>query len=259
MGRVKRTYSKKKKKSIFKSRVFWIVLILFSSISFFLYLLLFNSFYQLKDVKLNGAELTTESSLVNFVKRNSKKKFIFESNSLLFSSNFSLKDNILDSYPHIEGVDIEKIFPETLKVSITEREEAAIWCKGKDIYKTCYKIDDQGVAYQMVEFDEDHFEIDQQIEGDVTLGKKTLSGEKISFIFKAKEEVEEFFELERMVIPHARSLYTETEEGFEIRLDFKSELEDQIERLDILLSEEIEEVDGLEYIDLRYVNSVYYK
>ncbi len=258
MTRVKKKYRKKKRKSIIKSRYFLIFLISLISSLFFGSILLVDSFYELEVVEIEGANLTSSGSLRNFVRNKSKINFIVESDSLVFTSIKNLEKEILDAYPHIEKVDLKKIFPETIHVKITEREKEAIWCMGPESVNDCFKIDSQGIAFEKINKSE-NFNIFYQLPGNIELGSRVLPFRKIDFIFEAKEKMEESFELKKMVIPHERSLFIKTAIGFEIRVDFEDELEDQIERLEILLEEEIDDVETLEYIELRYGNSVYYK
>lgn len=258
MGRVKKTYRKKKKKSIFKSKIFWFFIIITGSVLGFLTLLLTDSFYQLETIEIRGVELTSEHSLRSFIENNSET--IFGSRSLVFLPTSLLKAEVLSSYPHIELIQIEKKFPRKLDVSIYEREKIAVWCREREQALNCYKIDATGVAFERV-FEPEGLTITRENEEELNLGEEVFQREKIDFLVQAKEDLDNDFDftVNAMTIPHERSLFMETEEGFEIRFDFEDLLDDQIERLDILLSEEISDTETLEYIELRYGNSVYYR
>ena len=258
MERVKKSYKKKKKRTILKSKIFWFVAIIFGSVIGFISLLFIHPFYQLETVNIEGVNLTSEGSLRNFIKRESKTKVIFESDSLVFVSNILLTNNILSNYPHINQVKITKRFPKTLEIKVTEREKEAVWCVGLE-NSICYEIDSKGIAFKRLSEKGGSFFIRHKGGSDLRLGERTFGSEKIEFILTARRELENLYDLSEMLIPHERSLFVETEEGFQIRFDFGDDLNDQLERLEILLSEEIDEVDNLEYIELRYGNSVYYK
>ena len=258
MERVKKNYSKKKSRSIFKSKPFLIFLIAVLSVVSFLGYLYYHPFYQLTEVGFEGLNLTSEGSLENFVKRGAEKKLLFDRSSLVFISPVLLERKILTSYPHIEKVKITKQFPDTLNVVIKERGKAAIWCSDLEISQECYEIDSHGIAFQK-QTEEGGFRINHQFQKAVEIGEAVTTKERIDFIFRAKSNLEDSFEVLKMTIPYERSLFIDTEEGFQIRLDFEDYLTDQLERLEILLSEEVDDPDQLEYVDLRYGSSVYYK
>ena len=258
MGTVKKNYRKKKTKSIFKSKLFWFLFIIIGAVFGFLALLLMDSFYQLETVEIEGTELTSEHSLRSLIKNNSET--IFGSSSLVFLPTPTLKAEVLSSYPHIEIVEIKKKFPRTLEVSIFERDDEAIWCREWEDDLICYKIDSNGIAFERV-FEAEGFTIKKESEVELNLGDKVFSEGKLNFVFQAKDYLSEDFnfQIEEITIPHERSLFVELEGGFEVRFDFEDVIEDQLERFEILLNEEISNTEDLEYIELRYGNSVYYK
>lgn len=256
MGRVKKNYRKKKNKSIFRLKPFWFLAITIGAVFFFLLIILTDSYYQLEVVNIEGADLTSEHSLRSFVDKNSKT--VFNSQSLVFLPNVILKAEILRSYPHINSVEIEKKFPRTINVSISERDKKAVWCEEDADFLSCYKIDSGGVAFKRHSYK--GFTITREGKNEFSLGEEVFERDNIDFLFEVKDYLEDDFEfqVERMSIPHDRSLFTQTD-TVEIRFDFEDDLDSQIERLEILLSEEISETEDLKYIELRYGNSVYYK
>ena len=256
MRRVKKNYRKKKSRSIIKSKIFLIVLIVSASILFLLGYLLFHPFYQLSEVNLKGADLTSESSLENFVRRKVERNLFFDRSSTVFISSYLLEGEILNNYPHIENVEVEKRFPDTIDLAIKERGKEAVWCVGSQAPE-CYEIDSRGIAFKK-NSEEGGFRINYQPEKRPEMGERVLDQEKVDFIFNSKKVLDDDFEVLKMTIPHKRSLFVDVD-NFQIRLDFEDDPDDQLERLEILLEEEIEDKDGLEYIELRYGSSVYYK
>ena len=256
MERVKKNYSKKKSRSIFKSKLFLILsVIILSGLLFFGYLF-FHPFYQLTEINLEGANLTSEGSLKNFLSRKVEKKLVFDRSSTIFISPLLLEIEILNSYPHIEKVEIEKVFPDTINLTITERGKEAIWCIGPEEFD-CYEIDSKGIAFKK-NSEEEGFKINYQPEEQPEIGERVLGQKRVDFIFNSKRGLDDDFEVLKMTIPHRRSLFVDVD-NFQIRFDFEDDLDDQLERLEILLEEEIDDKDGLEYIELRYGSSVYYK
>ncbi len=257
MRRVNKKYRKRKQKSIYKTKIFWFALIISGSLISFLMILAFNPFYQLKFIRVEGLNLTTEGSIKSFSMDRFGSQGSIELKSLpLFSTN-KIKHEILKSYPHIGSIEIKKEFPDTLNLIVTEREKEFLWCLDRE-GDSCYDIDSDGVVFRKRSSGLDQFKVVNQLKEEVHLGEEAVSKEVLLFIMEAKRRLENIFIVEKMIIPTPKSLFVQLE-NFEIRFNLEDDLSQQLERLEILLEKEIREMDNLEYIELRYGNSVYYK
>ncbi len=261
MGRIKKTYNKRKKSSLVKRKNFWIFLIILFSLTFFSYELFFNSFHQLEDITVEGVETVSESALEGLVRRKSSAELVLETSSLVTVSKKKIDEAILSGHPHIEKVDIKKVFPNRLEIEVTEREKEATWCVGPEADRECFEIDFSGVAFKRIAPNNDEFHIHLKTPTETELGAGVFPEKKIDFLFEARENLENDFgyEVAKMTIPHNRALFALVKEGPEIRFDMEDQLSGQLERLEILLKERIEDFEEVEYIELRYGSRIYYK
>jgi cell division septal protein FtsQ len=259
MEKIKKKYKKKNKNPVYKKRIFWIFILISVSTTILIAIFLFNSFYQLEEISIKGAKLTSEDSLRSKIERSSVIELPFlKSKSLVFLSTQLLETKIKSSLPHLEEISIEKIFPNKLEIDLKERRADFIWCAEND---DCFEVDLSGIAFQGVDQVKDKIVVIDNLKLDFSLGDKVTSEERIKFINKAIFELVDAFDFKtkKIYIREERSLFLETENDFQIRFDFRSNLDNQIKRLDLLLEKEIKEVNNLDYIELRYGNQVFYK
>ncbi len=262
MGRIKKKYGKKSRKSFFKNKFLLIFVLVFFFTLFLLYQFLFDSFYQLDKITVEGTNLTPRASLSELVKREVATELFIESNSIIPVSIKRLEKEILSNYPHIEKVEINKNFPNQLLIRVFEREKKANWCfssEGEPF--SCVAVDSQGIVFKGENFNEDEFFIHQPEAIEAQFGKRILSENKVNFIFESKNKLRNDFnyEMRSAHIPTSRYLFVNTDQEFELRFDMESDLSSQLDKLEILIEEKIDHPEEIEYIELRYGSRIYYK
>ena len=83
----RRPHRYKKRKPIYRSRFFWLVifiLILFFSFFYFLFL---TDFFQIKEINIAGLQQVSEEALNSLVKSHLENKILFFSTKSIFSVN----------------------------------------------------------------------------------------------------------------------------------------------------------------------------
>lgn len=259
MGSIKKRYKKRSKAPIYKTKGFWFgSLLLLTIIAFFL-IFLYLPFYQIEEIEITGTNLTSKEALETMIERNIRiGTKPLESRSSLFFCESQVSTEITSRLPHIEKIQIKKIFPDKLLVKVKERDADLAWCVSS---KDCFEIDITGIAFKGAVDKEEKIEVIDDTKGNLELGEKVFPQNRIEEILDVKDNLKEDFnyKIKKIIIPEKRSLFIKTSEGFELRFDFKGDFKKQLKRLDIFLQKEIEDIKNLEYIELRYGNQIYYK
>lgn len=240
MKKLKKKHTTKKKKSFFKKPYFWgfiFVILLFIGGFYFFFL---NSYFYIDDIKVDGFDIPTESYI--------EKKFLFfSSRSIFFVSLNKMKEDLLNNFHEIEDVKMKRIFPNNVKVEIVRREAVASWCD--EDY--CIKVDNKGVMFEEGRDGEFFF----YKETEKKIGEEILSREEILAMRKINNALDNvtFF----IITSSKLEAYTST--GYRLYFLVSGDIERQIDNLNFTIDEEIDNIDDLQYIDLRYGNNVYYK
>ncbi len=184
-----------KEKSVFKKRIKLFTLIIFTLA--IIILIMFSPVFAIKNVVVNGNISYTKNELID--------KIDFQTENILFKEYFRYFDNvyrfdfytqqrILESLPYIKKADITYSFPNTINISIIEREPVAYILKlGNNIL-----VDDQGYLLAAIyEQDTELPWIDGIEFGEYVIGKP-LEGsgreqlETVFFLFKLVKELDQF-------------------------------------------------------------------
>ncbi len=234
------------------------------------YALFFSAFLKINKIEIFGLEKLEEAPVRNMIEDKITGKFFraVEKNSLILLQKSALKKVLLDNFKRIEDARIEKVFPDTLKITIKERKLTMLLC-GQG---SCYILNEKGEPYPAENFSVEELEKENLI----TL--RDLSGTRIDpdtnpleadfqeFILKLENKVSEDAGIilkKNYETPSRMSgdLRAETEEGWKIFFGASVGLEKEVLMLKAVLDNKIEKEKrkDLEYIDLRIDNKIFYK
>jgi len=258
MRNYRRPFRIKKKKSILKSRFFWLgilILIIFSGV---FYLICFHSFFQIKVIEISGNEKVSTESLENLLNQKINQKILFFPSQSIFLPNFGeIKKEILKSFPQVAETDLKRKFPNTVLLEIKERKPAAVFRQTDKIFF----VDKEGVIFESLDLDvtsQDFITFKKQADEGVNLGEKIIEEEQLSKILEVESKLKNELKIlveEVLVVSEAR-FDAKTLEGFQIYFNFQEDLDWQLTKLRAVLEEEIplESRKDLEYIDVRFGN-----
>lgn len=255
---IKKVFRVKRKKSIFKSKFFWVLFLFILSAAGIIYLLAFNQFFQVKKINISGNLIISNEQLLKVIEPNIRKQIIWETKSIFLIDLNKIKEEILRQFPEIEDVKLKRKLPELLISEIKERQVfAAIRLpSGKT-----FSVDQNGIVFKEDSGQADLL-IDLPDEKEFVFGKNIIDSEKLKAIAIAKESLQNQLDIEteKLLFLNDR-LNVATSQGFEIYFGFTTSIEDQIFNLEMLGKEKlkIEDMQNLEYIDLRFGDKVFYK
>ena len=119
----------KPKWSIIKNPLFWFSLLFLIIVSVGLYFFIFFGKIQLTDIKIFGNEKVSTNELKSIVSAQINRKILWKNSKSIFLARKSkIINEVLNRFPEISEVKIEKDFPNTLILEIKERKPFAVFC-----------------------------------------------------------------------------------------------------------------------------------
>jgi cell division septal protein FtsQ len=262
---VKKEFSSAEKISQLKKVLFFILLIIFVGVTF--WVLFFSSLIRVKTVKIIGFQEDFAESIVLDVLDSQYLGLLPQDNILLLSSS-RIEERLQEKLIMAQNIKVSKVFPSSIEVFFGERKGVVIWCKDGN-NDDCFLIDGDGRAFYQVSRDEDflnNFPIifskgNLEFETDVVIIKPELANFCSEINDSLQEEAD--IKLERnYYTPSFMSgeIRVKTEQGFVVYFNSFSTAYEQSKLLKSVLVENIkEDVNSLEYIDLRLDGKVLYK
>ena len=266
----------KPKKSILKKLWFWLLILFFVVIFSILYFLVFYPGIQVTNVVVSGnGEIKTQdlqgiilnndnTGLVKFWDLNVISKSIFLINT------DKLGKEILNKFPIIEKVTVNKQFPQTITLGITERKPVGVYCADtSDNNQQCYLIDQNGVIFEGIDLNllNVNFPVVRQTLQDNNLytGENVVQQNVISAISQLQKDLQDNFKIniKDALITSPLRLNVTTDEGWQIYFNISGDPDtaSQITKLNLLLNGSItpDIRKTLQYIDLRFKDIASYK
>lgn len=259
-----RTVEKKQGQGIWSGALFlWV---LFFGTLF--YTAFFSLFFLTDEPKITGMSEVSEGALRGFVDDQLSKKYfrIFPRQSFFLVRPRDLEDRLRLEYPLLASVSVTRVFPNNLRVEVTERKKIILW----NSLGQSYLIDEEGVAHDgaralLPENIKYTLSITDMSERAVVLGEKVFDADYGAFVIQMSELFPQRLELTlepgyTTVSHFAGELRVKTSEGWEAYFGTDIPIESSLNVLKLLFEKELpaEQRAKLAYIDLRAENRAYY-
>ena len=256
----------KKRKKIYQRPFFWIFLILLGAISI-LYIALFHSKFQVVKVEISGNEKTKSQDVETIVWNNIQKKILgigglsISSESIFIADSKKIARDILDKFPSIEEVQVEKKLPAAIILKIKERKPFAVFCHSSE---NCFFIDSNGVVFENLQSLPQNAAIvitKGSNNSKVFLGESVIDKNNMDSIQNVMQTLKNNFRIGIREVFVSSLLVFKTSENWQVYFDPNSDINSQITKMDILLKDEISPNarKNLQYIYLQYKDRAYYK
>ena len=238
------------------------------------YLLFFTGLLDVRTVDISGTEIVSSADLKTAAEEWLSGGFlgITRNRNLLFISAEKLVSELTAKFPKIDSVEIGKEFPHNLKVTIIERQSAGIWCfvaSGEPFGSArgrCFYFDKNGVAYAEAMPSSGFLILNvADYRGQaVALGSRVSSEEWTENIIMARELLPKIgINIAEISIPSDSfdEFDAKTAGGWKILFSNSTDIAKQIASLGILFRDKLPAASraGLQYIDLRIQDRIYYK
>ncbi len=236
----------RKKKLILKNRFFWLttlVLVSFTSLFSFLF---FSGTFLVEKIVVSGQEKVSKEAIGSLV----------VSKNIFFIDREVIRAKILENFPQIAEVKIDRSFPDSLNILVIERVSVATWCQEND----CFLMDNNGIIFEKIAAGDD---LQQTLikglnEGKLALGSMMIDEEELSKILNIDSELKSSLkiEIEEFTISLDDKLIALTRDNWEIYFSLTNDIDWQITKLRVVLEEKIppEKRENLEYIEVRFGN-----
>ncbi len=233
------------------------------------YTVFFLDFFEVKKMEISGNLKLSIGEIEDFVfsEINRVKTHPSIKGDMVLLDSEQLKKALLKKFKIIKSVEIKKIFPDTLKISIAEKSIATVWCR-----VSCYWLDEEGVVFEPLSkkrtgtaelknitmvLDDENLPAKE--------GDKIVDGNFLDFansIRKAlKDELALDFDNIKTPGVITGEIWVQTRQNWRILFNARGNAEEEVRLLKQILKEKItaEEMKKLEYIDLRINGKVFYK
>lgn len=218
-------------------------------------------------VEISGADRIDQEELREKIRRQldgNYFKYLSKKNLILINSN-RLEDMLKSDYKLIRNVEIRKKFPATLRADMEERKIALSLCGSSG----CFAVDESGTAFEKMTSEEADQKsvpiLDDRHDDEIIEGESVMDEGNAEYISSIGEKVKKNLDIgleKRYETPNRISgdIKVKTDEGWFIYFSQNIALEKEIEMLRLVLESRLDQGrSGLEYIDLRSENKVFYK
>ncbi len=282
MARRRKRRSRKKRMflRVMKSKTFWIIVLVFLMCAGLAYFLLLSDMFQVEEIEVFGNQKVNQEEVLQEIEPRIEKELkagpfsLFSSRSIFLVGARPLERHIKHIFPRVGEVVVKRKLPSVLSLEIKERDSFVELCL---LSGECYKADEQGVVF------EKSADVKEETEGEVQVfqvkreelmvivvkgfTKPDLGSEAIPPLYLAgASEIENKIKNSMQMEPRELSLEGEqlivdVGKGFKIYFDLDKNVEEQLFNLELVLREKLSDqnLEELEYIDLRFGNRVYYK
>lgn len=215
-----------------------------------IYSLFFSSYFKLKTISFSDTSFEKET-LTNQLTETIKDSL---NQNLVFLDTEELKLEIINDFPQLEEVNIEKDYPNTIIINFSEYPQIANIINESSTLKKSYIINSIGFAVKE-DFENPSLPyIRLQTDEPINPQSPIIEKNKLDYILNSISYFQDKFGMninEANYNPIARELHLLTEKNFSIWLDIQISFEDQFKKLKKALVKLDIYNDPLEYIDLR--------
>ena len=232
------------------------------------YLFFFSSFILIEKIETLGTNVISETALQGFVTDQLAGKYwgIFPKRAYFVVRPHILEERLRTTYPLLATISVQCLFPNKLRLLVTERKKIIIWHS----LDSSYLVDEDGITHestQAVSLENEAFVITVTDTSDkpVTIGEKVFDAKYGAFVIGMNELFPERLGLTlepkyTIVSRFAEELRAKTDEGWEVYFDTDIPIETSLHTLKLLFEKQLprEKRSKLAYIDLRAENRAYY-
>jgi len=248
--------------------LFWLLFLGFLGICG--YILLFSPYLDVDAVSIEGNQDVSKREIADQVAKSIEGKYFnfFPKKNFFFVNKKDINVALKSNFDQLEVASIEKKFPGTISVQVTERKPELVWCSGG----VCYFVDKSGLAYGGADGTDEELRkngfltVVDVSAVPVDLGKTKINPAYIGFIESAELMLRDDLKIDPAESFHTAGIASgeisvKNSEGWTVKLGSEFSIEDAKKVIQTLFEKELnEEVrEKLDYLDLRIKNKIYYK
>lgn len=221
------------------------------------------SLFAIKNISVSGLEtLTSESVVTTASSVLTDERFRFFSHKNMFTyPRAEIETTLLQAFPRIKRLTVqrESLVAQVIQVKIQEHEEFAKWCSPSD---ECFVLDNDGYIFMKAENPlSPYYVFRNGLLPEPPIGQTFLRGrmQGIHALFRSLESVG--YAPKGLIVDSEKDFTLELEGGPKLYMSFTDDYTGALRNLETALAAEglKEKFVGLQYVDLRFGNHVYYK
>ncbi len=260
--RYKKYYKTRRKKSLFKRKIFWGLFLLFVFLGTGSYFIFFSQVFQVKAIEISGNQKIDKENLRQVIDQEITQDFLFFNlKNIFFADQSEIKKTISNKFHYVADITLKKDFPNKIIAFVKERMAVALWCQEE----ICYLLDKEGVIFDRKEKDGLPVIDNERIISDISLGKIVIDKALLESALEINEgirgSVADILIKKFVILAEKEQLTIVANEGWEIYCNPEKNIQDQIFNLETVIKKEIPQTkrNNLFYIDLRFGSRVYFK
>jgi cell division septal protein FtsQ len=249
----KKPYKIKRKKNIFKNRLFLLGMLILFLLGAGVYLVCFAPFSQVKTVTVTGCQKVKTADLQDNIKSQvARKIFFLETQSIFLANSQVIMSEILNKFPQIEKVSLTKKMPNGLEILVKEREPAVFLCQNSQ----CFLVDKNGIAYESATINSGLLPIENKtLVSIIELGQTVIDMNLLSKILEINSVLNNLgIKSNGIEIASEQRMNAKIADGWQAHFNLKGDLSWQATELKTVLENKISPKNwrNLDYIDLRF-------
>lgn len=254
--RLDRQKKGRKKKLYVLIAALFVILVILS-----IYFIYISPYFRIQQVDITGLQNIKEDQFRQIIQKELDKGFIFKHDNILLFDSEKVRQDISDNYL-LEWLNIEKEYrPAMIFIGLEEKVSALTYLTAEN----CYNIDLTGAIVEKCNhLSTDFIQIRDASEAQKNIGDSAINQATVRYIIQLNDELESQgvdIRTFKVISKDSSDLRVLTDQGFEIYFNRSLEIKEQLVRFNILVREEIgaENLDKINYIDLRFGDKVFYK
>ncbi|MCH7605348.1 FtsQ-type POTRA domain-containing protein [Patescibacteria group bacterium] len=256
------------RKSRLRNRFFGIGLLFVILVVLLGYIFFFTGLLTIYNVEIVGAKKIEQGEVMNLVGGFIQRNILFwRVNNIVLFPIQDIEQKLVEVFPEIRSVRVEKKFPHTITVTIQERRGVAVWCRDSE-RQECFALDADGIVFESRNPGEFLPLLNFFDSVGVRIGENIIKAEVLEHVLDFHRRVSSFLtsgdEEIRIVlytIVSGTRVNAETSEHWDMYINPKENIEWQVEKLRTVFEKNIppERRGELEYIDLRFGDQAFIK
>lgn len=230
------------------------------------YLLLFSSYFVVKNATVVGNQKVSYDEVQKALQEteSGRNTLFFPKNNLFLIQGSVLSQKLEDEYFIIDSVEVQKVFPNIIRVEIEEKIPVVVWQQNN----TKFYVDQEGYVIDRVAATADTGDVPlvvNQVPADIPeIGDYVIHPDSLEHVAITQKELPTKIgvttKLFTMPTGFAREYSVQTSEGWSIIFSRERPVEAQLDGLKSMLQGAIgDKRSFLQYVDLRVSNTGYFK
>lgn len=255
MPRYRYRRARKPKRKLYKSKVFWFLLLFLMAFGSSFYFLFFSDLLKIKNIEVKGNQkLGAEEVKSALLSEISKKILLFIPKNVFLINFDKLSYDISEKFPEIEKVSIKLNLPDTVSAEIIEKTPNGCWCKDSD----CFYFDKYGIPYQKNNNCANLLTIISDKKPEIS--KQVVSESGLADISKIYNESINQADIKDIAV-YDDKIVLEAKQGWKAYFKPNNDIPGQIVNFKTIMSQKVgdSKISQLDYVDLRFGNKVFFK